>query len=97
MSETDEVLTALRSALPEICRKWPVRSLAVFGSVARGQASPKSDLDLLVEFEAPVNLSRFLALEETLAGLAGRRVDLVSRAALKPHIGRRILREAIRL
>jgi predicted nucleotidyltransferase len=51
----------------------------------------------LVEFERPIGLSAFIALEEALAALAGRRVDLVSQAAPKPHIGHRILGEAVRL
>ena len=97
MGERDDVLSALRAALPELQRHWPIRSLAVFGSVARGEASPASDLDVLVEFERPIGVSAFLALEERLTELAGRKADLVSRAALKPHMGRRILGEAVRL
>ena len=97
MSEKEELLAVLRTALPNLRQRWPIRSLALFGSVARGEATPASDLDILVEFERPVGLSAFIALEASLAGLTGRRVDLVSRAALKPHIGRRILGEAVRL
>ena len=91
MSERDEILAVLRAALPDLRQRWPIRSLALFGSVARGDASAASDLDILVEFERPLGLSA------SLAGLTGRRVDLVSRAALKPRIGRRILGEAVRL
>jgi len=97
MSEKDEVLAVLRAALPDLQRDWPIRSLAVFGSVVRDEARPTSDLDVLVEFARPIALSAFLALEDRLAGLTDRRVDLVSRAALKPYIGRQVLREAIRL
>jgi predicted nucleotidyltransferase len=97
MNSRDEPLAALRGALPELRRRWPIRSLAVFGSVAREEAGPASDLDILVEFGEPIGLSAFLALEDTLTGLAGQRVDLVSRAALKPHIGRRVLQEAVPL
>ena len=95
MSERDEVLAVLRTVLPELRRDWPVRSLALFGSVARDEASPASDLDILVEFEAPVGLSDFLALEDKLSALTDRRVELVSRRALKPFIGRHVLREAV--
>ena len=97
MSEKEELLAVLRTALPNLRQRWPIWSLALFGSVARGEATAASDLDILVEFERPVGLSAFIALEASLAGLTGRRVDLVSRAALKPHIGRRILGEAVRL
>ena len=95
MSERDEVLAVLRAVLPELRRRWPIRSLAVFGSVARGEAGPASDLDLLVEFDTPVGLSDFLALEDRLSGLTGQRVELVSRRTLKPFIGRQVLREAV--
>ena len=83
--------------MPELGNKWPIRSLALFGSVARGEARPDSDVDLLVEFERPVCLSAFLELEKALARVVGRRVDLVSRLALKPHMGKRITQEALRL
>ncbi len=97
MKDRAQILAALRSALPAIERRWPVRSLAVFGSVARGDAGEASDVDVLVEFERPVALSAFIALEDELAAVTGCRVDLVSRAALKPHIGRRVMREAVKL
>lgn len=95
MSEKDDLLALLRAALPELREAWPIRSLAIFGSVARGNADTASDLDLLVEFDRPVSLSQFLALEAELSALTGRRVDLVSRPALKPFIGARVLEEAV--
>jgi uncharacterized protein len=97
MSEKDEILGVLRAGLPDLRQRWPIRSLALFGSMARGEASAASDIDILVEFERLVGLSAFIALEASIAGLVGRRVDLVSRAALKPHIGRRVLAEALRV
>jgi predicted nucleotidyltransferase len=63
----------------------------------RGEASATSDLDVLVEFDRPVTLSAFLALERQLSELAGRDVDLISRPALKPFIGEQILREAVQV
>lgn len=97
MSERDEILAVLRAAGPGHRQRWPIRSLALFGSVARGEDSRASDVDILVEFERPIGLSAFLALEASLAGWVGRPVDLVSRGALKPHISRRILAEALPL
>ncbi|HEY1431010.1 MAG TPA: nucleotidyltransferase family protein [Stellaceae bacterium] len=97
MIENGEIPAALRIALPNLKRRWPIRSLAIFGSVARGNAGAKSDLDMLVEFERPVGLSEFLALEEALSALVDRPVDLVTRDALKPYIGRRVLDEAVPL
>jgi predicted nucleotidyltransferase len=97
VTETQDILAALRRALPELKRRWPIRSLAILGSVARGDARPDSDLDVLVEFGLPVGLTDFLALEHEIEVLVGRRVDLVSRPALKPYMGRNVLREAIPL
>ena len=97
MTEKDEILEVLRASLPNLKRRWPIRSLAVFGSVVRGEASASSDLDVLVEFSRPLGLSEFLALEDTLSVLVGRRVGLVTRAALKPYIGRRVLDETVGL
>src|SRR5260370_15610655 len=92
MSECDVVLAALRAALPELRRRFPIRSLGVFGSFARGDIGLESDVDVLVEFERPVGLSSFVALEDALRTAAGRPVDLVSRGALKPPICRHALR-----
>lgn len=97
MIDKDEILVVLRTALPDLKRRWPIGSLAIFGSVARGEGSAASDLDVLVEFARPVGLSEFLALEDALSALIGRRVDLVTRQALKPYISRRVLDEAVPL
>ena len=97
MSDKDTIIALLRAALPDLRRRWPIRSLALFGSMARGKARAESDLDVLVEFDRPIDMFAFLALEEELAGLAGRRVDLVSSMALKRHMGRRILAESVPL
>ena len=97
MTEKADIVAVLRAALPDLKRRWPIRSLAVFGSVARGEAGAASDLDVLVEFSRPLGISEFLALEDALSALAQRRVDLVTRAALKRYIGRRVLDEAISL
>ena len=59
-----------------------VASLALFGSAARGDAGPGSDVDLLIEFSQPVGLFRFLEVKEFLEHVLGRRVDLVAKAAL---------------
>jgi predicted nucleotidyltransferase len=76
-------------------REFGVRNLAIFGSYVRGEQHPGSDLDVLVEFDRVPSLFRYLELEEVLSTIAGVKVDLVMRRALKPRIGRRILAEAV--
>lgn len=97
MTDREAVVTALRAALPDLRRRWPIRSLGIFGSMARGDAAEASDVDVLVEFERPIGLSAFLALEDALTATVSRKVDLVSRTSLKPHIGSHALRDLIAL
>lgn len=74
-----------------------VKSIAVFGSVARNEAASDSDIDLLVEFhpEERVGLFRFIELKQYLEDLFGCEVDLVTRNGLKPQLREGILAEAI--
>ena len=72
-----------------------VRSLKLFGSVVRGEASESSDIDLLVEFEpGEKTYRRFLDLGELLEATLGRHVDVITTEALSPHVGPHILAEA---
>src|SRR5437016_241418 len=74
------------SALAELCRRYEIKELALFGSAARGEIGPESDIDILVEFEpgASIGMVRFESLAEELESLAGCRVDLVTKRGLKP-------------
>src|SRR6266498_1675336 len=81
----DEVLGALRRHRPELS-SLGVSSLAVFGSVAREEAGPESDVDILVEFDRPVGLFEFVRLQQRLEALLRRRVDLVTPDALRARV-----------
>ena len=72
-----------------------MKTIGVFGSYVRGEQKRESDIDVLVEFEEPVGLFEFMDLEAYLTGLLDVKVDLVSKKALKPHIGQHILEEVI--
>ncbi len=67
-------------------RELSVSSLALFGSVARDEATPGSDLDVLVEFSGPATFDRYMDLKFYLEDLLGIPVDLVTRKALKPQL-----------
>jgi predicted nucleotidyltransferase len=95
MTGSADITAVLHAAMPGLRAQWPIRTLALFGSRIRDDATPDSDLDVLVEFARPVPLSSILALEERLATITGLRVDLVSAASLKPYIGERIRSEAV--
>ena len=72
-----------------------MRSLALFGSVARGHATTDSDLDFLVEFEGEATFDRYMDLKFFLEDLFNKPVDLVTKRSLKKEISQRILQEAI--
>lgn len=90
----DEVLALLRAHQEEI-DGFGVRSLALFGSVARDEAGPESDVDVLVEFEEPLTFARYMDLKFYLEDLFGTRVDLVDAQALKPRIRPYVERDLI--
>ena len=73
-----------------------VRSLDIFGSVARGEAAADSDVDLLVDFDRPIGLFHFFRVQRRLEQILSCRVDLVMREAVKPQLRDRIFREAVR-
>jgi len=95
MKKLDEVKAILARHKAELREKYKVKAMSIFGSVVRNEASEESDIDILVEFEAPIGFFKFLELEEHLEKLLGMKVDLVSKKALKPRIGKRIIEEAI--
>ncbi|MCC6806718.1 MAG: nucleotidyltransferase family protein [Deltaproteobacteria bacterium] len=86
-----------RELIGEVCRRHRIRRLAVFGSGARGELRPDSDVDLLIEFEPDVRVG-FLGLgfiaDELSKAAGGRSVDLVSPKALNARIRDRVLAEA---
>jgi len=90
----DEILQILAEHREEL-KGFGVKSLALFGSAARGETRPGSDIDLLVDFERPVGLFEFVRLKLYLEKLLGRRVDLVTLDAIRPAMRERILREAV--
>ncbi len=92
----EEALRRLRRLTPELSRLG-VRALALFGSFARGEGGPESDVDILVEFEGPTRFDQFMELRHLLEETLGRRVDLVTHGALKPRLRQRIEREALRV
>jgi uncharacterized protein len=91
------IIKKIRKSIPAYRKKYMIKRLGVFGSYARGEQTKKSDLDLLVEFESPLSLLEYLALERELSDLSGRKVDLVMKIALKPRIGERVLKEVVYL
>jgi len=83
MRQLAEVLGKLEANKSNLWKRYPIKSLAVFGSYARGEQRPGSDIDLLVEFQRPVGME-FLDLADDLEKLMQEHVDLVSRNGVRP-------------
>lgn len=87
--DREAILHCLREAKPYLAQRFPLRRLALFGSFARGDATPESDIDILVEVDPSIGLG-FVTLAEELEKVTGHRVDLVSRRAVKPLLWEQI-------
>ncbi len=92
LEQVRAIVVAHRAELTEL----GVASLSVFGSTARGEAGPGSDVDLLVELNRPMGLFGFFTIQERLEELLGCQVDLAEPEALKPRVRERVLKEAVR-
>jgi hypothetical protein len=88
-------MSALKENLQLMRARYGVRNLSVFGSVARGDERPGSDVDVLVEFEQTPTFDQFMDLKLYLEELLRRKVDLVTRHALKPRMRPIIEKEAL--
>jgi len=95
MTTREDLIARIQRAVPDL-RSHAVRELWLFGSAAREEMQPASDVDILVDFSRPVSLFEFVRLRWKLESLLERPVDLVTRDALKPQLRDQILREAVR-
>lgn len=93
----DEILKSKREEILRIAARHGARNVRVFGSVARGQAGPGSDVDFLVELEPGRSLLDHAALLLELQRLLGCNVDVATEGGLRPRIRERVLLEAVPL
>jgi predicted nucleotidyltransferase len=92
-----EIIGILKKHEKELKKTYGIKRIGIFGSYLRGEAKEESDFDILVEFEedANIGLLKFVEIENHLSDLLGVKVDLVEKSALKPRIGKHILKEVI--
>lgn len=84
-------------SIKDICHRYHIAELSLFGSVLRSDFRPDSDIDVLVEFEpnAPIGFIAFAGLAEELSEVLGRKIDLVSKTGLKPRIKKSVVDSAL--
>ncbi len=95
MKTLPEIERILKDQKPLLKEQFRVKEIGIFGSVVRGEQKETSDLDLLVEFEEPIGLVKYVGLQNYLSDKIGARVDLVAKSGLKPRISKQILKEVI--
>ena len=93
MKTSTDIEKILKSNIHNLKKEYNLNSIGIFGSYIRGEHDQNSDLDILVDFEKPISLLKFIKLENDLSKIFGVKVDLVMKKALKPAIGKRILEE----
>ncbi len=91
----DEILERLRQHREELIARFGVKSLAIFGSGARGEVRSDSDVDVLVEFCGPATFDGYMDLKFFLEDTLRCKVDLVTPKALKPRLKPYVEREAV--
>lgn len=91
------ILATLTTNLALLAQRFGVREIGLFGSAARDELRPDSDIDLLVDFDAPPTFDRYFGLKDWLEQALGREVDLVTPGGLKPRIRPQVERDLIRV
>ncbi len=98
MLSRDEIMATLRNSREELRRDFGLESMALFGSAARGDAGPSSDIDVLIDVAEPISLFQLVALQFRLQEILNvPKVDVVLRDAIFPPLRAAILAEALRV
>jgi predicted nucleotidyltransferase len=95
MKRVNEIKKILQDHKATLKEEYGVIEIGLFGSYIKGNQKKTSDVDILVEFEKAIDLFTFVHLKNHLSDLLGVNVDLVTKKALKPEIGKRILSETV--
>lgn len=95
MKTIDEIKAAINANRDVLETRFKVKTIGVFGSYVRGEQKKRSDMDILVEFRGSMGFIEVIRLEQYLGELLDVKVDLVTKGALRPYIGKRILEEVV--
>ena len=89
----DKIREKINKQLPLLRERYNVKKIGIFGSTVKGEQKRGSDIDILVEFSSPIGFFEFIRLEDFLSRVLGRKVDLVSKKAIKPAVKKEIFKE----
>lgn len=93
MKTFEEIKELIQKHKEEFRKQYGLKEIGIFGSYLTGEQGTESDLDILIELEKPIGFVKFMRLERALSELLEIQVEMVTKKALKPHIGKRILQE----
>jgi len=93
MKTFEEIKEIIQEHKEDLKKEYGVKEMGIFGSYVRGEQKTVSDVDVLIELENPIGFVKFIRLENRISDILGIKVDLVTKKALKPYIGKRILQE----
>ncbi len=96
-SKSSTAIEGIKQTILPVLRRHGITRAGIFGSVVRGEATPESDVDILVELDEQASLLDFIGIKLELEDVLGRRVDLGQYAAIKPGLRDRIIREEVRI
>lgn len=94
MKENNNYTKKIAAVFIKLAPKYGVQRACVFGSFVKGGFRKNSDIDLLVEFQNPIGFVAFIKLEDELARVLKRKVDLVTKDALSPYFREEVLRQS---
>ncbi|MCL4321569.1 MAG: nucleotidyltransferase family protein [Deltaproteobacteria bacterium] len=97
MKSLNDIKNVISGHKAELQEKYYISEIGIFGSYVRGEETPKSDVDILVEFEKPVSLFAVSSLENYLSDLLGVKVDVVRKRSVRKELKENILKEVVNL
>ncbi len=91
----NDVIKKLKEHKNELFKKYNIKSLGVFGSYARGEEMPESDVDILVEFSLIPDLFEYMEIERNMEDILSKKVDLIEKNSIKKGLEKYILNEVV--
>lgn len=95
MKQYEKIEEILRVHKKELAQRYKIKEIGIFGSYVRGEQKKRSDIDILVEFEKVPDLLKFIEMERYLTRLLKKKVDLVSKKAIRQELKDIILSEVV--